>query len=276
MCLLVFAWQQHSRYRLVFAGNRDEFHDRPAAPLHWWRADQAAPDARARSDILAGRDLLAAGTWLGLSRGGRFGVVTNYRDMQRPVAGAPSRGELLTQWLSASSTPSEFAAALAPRGSDYAGFNLLLADDAEMVYASNRAGPFARRLEPGVYGLSNHLLDTPWPKLARTRKRFAEILVSAQPPLADLEQMLADRQPAADAELPATGLTPDWERMLSAPFIVDTRTGAAARYGTRCTTVVLADETSIVVRERRFDAAGRSSGMEEVSFGPIRADAARA
>ncbi len=278
MCLLVFAWQCHPSHRLIFAGNRDEFHDRPAQGLHWWQRSGEAlrsGEAQRSDDILAGRDLLAGGTWLGLSRGGRFGVVTNYRDLQRPVPGAPSRGELLTQWLRAGVSAPAFAAALEARAPEYAGFNLLLADAEQMVYASNRADPFWRVLEPGVHGLSNHLLDTAWPKLARTRARFDGLLAQAQLPLDDLERMLADREPAADSDLPSTGLTPEWERMLSAPFIVDTRPTADARYGTRCTTVVLVDRDGRTrIRERRFDATGRSSGMDEITFDPMRADAA--
>lgn len=264
MCLLVFAWQSHPRYRLIFAGNRDEFHDRPAAAMQWW---QDAPD------ILAGRDLKAGGTWLGVARtNGGFGVVTNYRDMQRPVPGAPSRGELIRQWLTSAEPPLEFAHGLEARALAYAGFNLLIADGSEMAYASNRAPQFARALPAGIYGLSNHLLDTPWPKLERTRARFTRLVSRAQPVLADLEEMLADRQPAQDSELPQTGLPPERERLLSAPFIVD------AQYGTRCTTVVLVDrEGHTVVRERRFDAAGRTTGMEDFSFAPQRqrGDAAR-
>lgn len=264
MCLLVFAWQSHPRYSLIFAGNRDEFHDRPAAAMQWW------PDAPV---ILAGRDLKAGGAWLGLSRNGRFGVVTNYRDLQRPLPGAPSRGELISQWLTSSETPLSFARGLENHALAYAGFNLLIADDDQMGYASNRAPEFVRALPAGVYGLSNHLLDTPWPKLARTRARFERIVSKADPALEQLEEILADRQPAADSELPSTGLPPERERLLSAPFIVD------AQYGTRCTTVVLIEHRgSVLVRERRFDPGGRITGMEDFSFEPQprRADAARA
>lgn len=264
MCLLVFAWQSHPRYRLIFAGNRDEFHDRPAAPMQWW-TDLPA--------ILAGRDLKAGGTWLGLSRDGRFGVVTNYRDLQRPVPGAPSRGELISGWLTADTDALTFAQRLEPRALEYAGFNLLITDHAQMAYAANRAPEFARTLAPGICGLSNHLLDTPWPKLARTRMRFGRIVSQAEPSIDELEEMLADRQPAIDSELPRTGLPLERERLLSAPFIVD------PQYGTRCTTIVLIEHRGrVVARERRFDPAGRMTGMEEFAFEPQprRADAARA
>jgi uncharacterized protein with NRDE domain len=263
MCLLVFAWNAHPRYRLIFAGNRDEFHDRAAAAMQWWSDEPS---------ILAGRDLKAGGTWLGLSRSGRFGVVTNYRDMQRPVADAPSRGGLITQWLTSTTPSRTFALDLEPRADKFAGFNLLVADEQEMTYASNRAPEFVRSLAGGIYGLSNHLLDTPWPKLERTRTHFARLVARREPALDELELMLADRQPAADDQLPHTGLPRERERLLSAPFIVD------AQYGTRCTTLVLIDRTGrTTVRERRFDSTGRSTGMEEFSFEPQRqrTDAAR-
>src|SRR4249920_3418214 len=123
MCLLVFAWNIHPRYRLIFAGNRDEFHDRPAAPMAWW------PDA---PQVLAGRDLQAGGTWLGLSARAAFGVVTNYRELQRPTPGMPSRGALITDYLNGSAAAAEFLAGLATGADHYAGFNLLLADSHEM------------------------------------------------------------------------------------------------------------------------------------------------
>src|SRR5262245_61547665 len=125
MCLLVLVWQAHPHYRLIFAGNRDEFHDRPAAPIAWWDD---------HPHILGGRDLQAGGTWLAVSSARRFGVVTNYRDMQRPLPGAPSRGALITEYLSAASGAGEFAGELEPRARDYAGFNLLIADQQAMHY----------------------------------------------------------------------------------------------------------------------------------------------
>src|SRR6185437_13292990 len=181
MCLLVVAWQAHPRYPLVVAANRDEFHERPTAPMAQW----PAPD-----DILAGRDLRANGTWLALDRHRRFGVVTNFRDLQRPQPHAPSRGGLIPQYLSEDATPAGFLAALEGNAGAYAGFNLLLADSDSLWYATNRtqqdgqdaaassvdeaAAPdarnarsgvplqFARALSPGIYGLSNQFLDTPW------------------------------------------------------------------------------------------------------------------
>lgn len=251
MCLLVLAWKHHPRYRLILAGNRDEFHDRPAAPLNWWQDDPR---------ILGGRDLKAQGTWLGVARSGRFGVVTNYRDLQAPVESAPSRGQLIPRFLTGATSPKEFLDDLRGAAPRYSGFNLLVGGTRALYYFSNR-GPAPTALAPGVYGLSNHLLDTPWPKLTRTRERFNALL--AQPEIApeDLFTMLADREQAGHGDLPSTGLPEDWERVVSAPFIVN------ERYGTRCSSVLLVERTGrTILQERRFDAAGIQSGNSRFEF----------
>lgn len=251
MCLLVLAWKHHPRYRLILAGNRDEFHDRAAAPLNWWQDDPR---------ILGGRDLKAQGTWLGVARSGRFGVVTNYRDLQAPVESAPSRGQLIPRFLTGATSPKEFLDDLRGAAPRYSGFNLLVGGTRALYYFSNR-GPAPTALAPGVYGLSNHLLDTPWPKLTRTRERFNALL--AQPEIApeDLFTMLGDREQAGHGDLPSTGLPEDWERVVSAPFIVN------ERYGTRCSSVLLVERTGrTVLQERRFDAAGIQSGNSRFEF----------
>lgn len=251
MCLLVLAWKHHPRYRLILAGNRDEFHDRAAAPLNWWQDDPR---------ILGGRDLKAQGTWLGVARSGRFGVVTNYRDLQAPVESAPSRGQLIPRFLTGATSPKEFLDDLRGAAPRYSGFNLLVGGTRALYYFSNR-GPAPTALAPGVYGLSNHLLDTPWPKLTRTRERFNALL--AQPEIApeDLFTMLGDREQAGHGDLPSTGLPEDWERVVSAPFIVN------ERYGTRCSSVLLVERTGrTILQERRFDAAGIQSGNSRFEF----------
>ncbi|HEY4645091.1 MAG TPA: NRDE family protein [Steroidobacteraceae bacterium] len=252
MCLLVFAWNVHPRYRLIFAGNRDEFHDRPAAALAWWE-DHAG--------ILGGRDLQASGTWLAVSRRGRFGVVTNYRDLQRPEPGAPSRGLLITRYLAGEPDSLQFTDQLTPEAGRFGGFNLLLADERSMAYASNRAPEVGRELAPGVYGLSNHLLDTPWPKLTLTRQRFERLIALDEPQLDGLFEMLGDRTPVADHLLPSTGVSQEWERLLSSPFIVN------ERYGTRCSTVVRIDyERHVAVQEHCFDRDGRILSTSSFEF----------
>lgn len=252
MCLLVLAWKHHPRYRLILAGNRDEFHDRPAAALNWWQDDPR---------ILAGRDLKAGGTWLGVARSGRLGVVTNYRDLQAPVDGAPTRGNLVPRFLTGATSPKEFLDDLRGAAPRYSGFNLLLGGARALYYFSNRGPNAPTALAPGVYGLSNHLLDTPWPKLHRTRERFERLLADPDVAAEDLFAMLSDRTQASDGELPSTGLPPDWERVVSAPFI------ANARYGTRCSTLLLVERNGrTILQERRFDAQGVQQGASRFEF----------
>lgn len=252
MCLLVLAWKSHPRYRLVLAGNRDEFHDRAAAPLNWWQDDPR---------ILGGRDLKGGGTWLGVARSGRFGVVTNYRDLQAPVEGAPSRGNLIPRFLTGATSPKEFLDDLRGAALRYSGFNLLVGGTRALYYFSNRGPKAPTALAPGVYGLSNHLLNTPWPKLQRTRERFTQLL--AEPDLRpdDLFAMLADREQAPVDHLPSTGLPADWERVVSSPFIVN------ERYGTRCSSLLLVERNGrTVLHERRFDFAGVQTGTSRFEF----------
>ncbi|MBW3572965.1 MAG: NRDE family protein [Gemmatimonadetes bacterium] len=225
MCLIALALDAHPSYRLVVAANRDEFYARPAAQAQWW-AD--APD------VLAGRDLREGGTWMGVTRGGRVAAVTNYRDpglAERPDA--PSRGALVADFLRGAADAEAYAHALARRAARYNGFNLLVGDEGGFFYLSNRAEG-VRRLEPGVYGLSNALLDTPWPKVQRARRAMADALAAAEGDGWDapLWDALADRVIAADDALPDTGVGAERERLLSAPFI---RTEV---YGTRASTVL--------------------------------------
>jgi uncharacterized protein with NRDE domain len=255
MCLLVLAWQAHPRYRLIVAANRDEFHERPTTPLAKWPAPE---------DILAGRDLRANGTWLGLDHRRYFGVITNFRELQRPRPEAPSRGALIPRYL-ANGSAAAFLIRLEPEASRYSAFNLLLTDSDSLWYASNRAQPFARELPPGVYGLSNQFLDTPWPKLRRVRRRFdAWLSDPANASATGLFDLLDDRATAtADEELPQTGVTPEWERVLSAPFVQH------PDYGTRCSTVLLLEPSGAgYLAERRFDSSGARTGETEFVLAP--------
>src|SRR5579864_8083982 len=220
MCLLVIGWQVHPRFSVVVVANRDEFHERAAAALGKW----APPD-----DFIAGRDLRAGGTWLGIDRRRRLGVVTNFRELQRPAPNTPSRGHLIPDFLRGSADSGTQIRSLALRGAEYSGFNLLLADTSALWYGCNRAEPFGRALAPGIYGLSNEFLDTPWPKLRRVRTHFDQWVAEAKVDPESLFAMLSDRAPAgSDDELPRTGLSIEWERALSSPFV------AHSEYGTRC------------------------------------------
>lgn len=256
MCLLVLAWKAHPRYRLVVAANRDEYHDRPAEALSRW----AAPP-----DILAGRDLRAGGTWLGVDRRRRFGVVTNFRDLMRAPPQAPSRGHLVPGYLSGAADAGGYLAGLEGEAPGYGGFNLLLADSDSLWYASNRSAPFAQALAPGVHGLSNERLNTPWPKLLRVRRGFEDWLRGAGS--AEDEQLfalLADRTPASKEELPAgDALSAEWERILSSPFV------RHEKYGTRCSTVVAIEPSgACFLAERRFDPSGACVGETRYRLSP--------
>ncbi len=254
MCLLVLAWNAHPRYRLVVAANRDEYHERPSAPLGRW------PSA---AEILAGRDLRAGGTWLGIDRRRRFGIVTNFRDLMGAPPQAPSRGGLIPRYLNGTAGPGDYLAALAPAAEAYGGFNLLLADGESLWYASNRGTPFARALSPGIHGLSNERLDTPWPKLVRVRRGFeAWLRGGGSVDDGELFALLADRAPASDEGLPSTGVSPEWERTLSSPFVLN------PSYGTRCSTLLAIEPAgACFVAERRFDPSGARSGETEYRLG---------
>lgn len=252
MCLLVLAWRCHPRFRVVVAANRDEFHARAAAPLAPW-SDLPG--------VAGGRDLQAQGAWFAVDQRQRFGMVTNFREFGRQRRSAPSRGGLIPAFLAGAAGPGEYLDTLETDAPGYAGFNLLLGDQHSLWYASNRADQFARELPPGIHGLSNEFLDTPWPKLVRVRERFTELLSRPQTDDGSLEDqlfdMLADRQTAPVENLPAGDLSPEWARKLSAPFVLD------PGYGTRCSTILTADAESLTLVERRFDAEGRISGQSE-------------
>lgn len=224
MCLILIAYRCHPGYPLLVAANRDEFHDRPTAPLAFW---DDAPQ------VLAGRDLQQSGTWMGISRNGRFAALTNYRDPSRVLPQAPSRGRLVSDYLQGSAAAEPYLARLAPQANAYNGFNLLVGDSSGLYYYSNYAGA-PQTLTPGWHGLSNRVLDTPWPKLKRGLALLRDTLERHPTPAPDdLLSVLADRTPAPDAELPQTGVALEWERWLS-PIFID-----APGYGTRSSTVLL-------------------------------------
>ena len=224
MCVLFVAVEAHPRYPLVLAGNRDEAHARPTAALARWTD---APN------VLGGRDLEAGGTWLGVTDAGRWATVTNVRDPASVYADRRSRGALVADYLRGHMAPEAYARLVQTERDAYNGFNLLVGDGADVWIASSRRD--AGRLAPGIYGLSNDTLDTPWPKLVRGRAAFAHALRSERLDPEDLLSFLADETPAPDADLPETGVGLDLERVLSPLFI------RGARYGTRASTALLLD-----------------------------------
>ena len=248
MCLISFAWRAHPDYRLILAANRDELHARPSSEAHWW------PE----SDMLAGRDLQAGGTWLAVTRSGRFATVTNYREHQRVSPGQSSRGEIVTNFAGGAAAPLQFVASVAK--ADYAGVSVLAADHENMCYASNR-GDDPRSLEPGIYGLGNASLDTPWSKIRRTKATLKSLIEADKANPTELLRMLADRTPAPRDEIEDTDLPFTLEQALSAPFIL------SDTYGTRCsTTVLIGNDGRVEFFERRFAPDGSVAGESAFRF----------
>ncbi len=249
MCLILLAVDTHPLYRLIIAANRDEFYERPTAPAAFW-AD--APD------LMAGRDLRSGGTWLGVTRTGRIAAITNYRDPRQVKPEAPSRGDLVSSFLTGSMVIEDYLQFLQREGAAYNGFSLIFGDPGRLAFFSNRDGE-PRTLEPGIHGLSNHLLDTPWPKVARGREALERVVAKGATVQAEeLFAILADRAVAADSLLPDTGVGIELERLLSPLFTV------APTYGTRSSTVILIDrENRVFFSERTFN--GRPEFVKSVT-----------
>jgi uncharacterized protein with NRDE domain len=237
MCLLVVAHQQHAQYRLIVAANRDEFHDRPALPATYWADDKT---------ILGGRDLQGGGTWLAVNRAGQFAAITNVRT-PRNITPVRSRGLIISDYLNNREPASDFISDLTKLGAGYEGFNLLASDTNSTAWYSNFSHQ-SRALAPGVYGLSNHLLDTPWPKVNRIKADFIAAQTLPEDSLVEaLFKALANEQSAPDKELPDTGISREFEKILSPIFI------SGDNYGTRCSTVILVSHSGeLTFLERRF------------------------
>ena len=225
MCLILLAWRVHPRFPLVVAGNRDEFFSRPATVAGFWKE---APH------ILAGKDLEAGGTWMGVTTAGRFAALTNYRDPAQMQTGRPSRGALVADFLAGSDSPADYLAGSAGFGAQCNGYNLLVGDGRSLWWVSNVTNE-RQELQPGIYGLSNHLLNSPWPKVGAGRTAL-EMALAALPADQALFDLLTDDRIHPDETLPQTGIGLEWERVLSAAFI---RTPAPTPvYGTRSSTVL--------------------------------------
>jgi uncharacterized protein with NRDE domain len=235
MCLIALSWQQHETYPLALWANRDEFFNRPTAPLHPWED----------SPVVAGRDLKEGGTWLGVTASGRWAAITNYRDPVNIRADVLSRGRLVQAYLESDRQPENFLNEIAAQSASYNGFNLLAGTRDDLYYFSNYE-KVVRKLSPGIYGLSNHLLDSPWPKVARIREKFSQWMADPSDTAAALEA-LSENIPAPDEQLPDTGMGIEMERLLS-PICIQ-----SAVYGTRSSTILLANldgEVSLQEKDR--------------------------
>lgn len=258
MCLALLALDAHPLYAVAIAANRDEFHARPAAPAAWWP-----------QGLLAGRDLAAGGTWLGVTRDGRFAFITNIRDPARHDPTAPSRGALVPEILADEAHPRAVLARVRASALRHNGFNLVAGSTDGFARTSNRAEG-VRELGRGVHGVSNGIADAHWPKVVRTRAALTAWCERGDASVEPLFVALADRALAPDRDLPATGVSLEWERQLSAPFIV------GERYGTRCTTVLaLGRDGNATFVERSFGPDGRQSGEVTERFTLARQRSAR-
>lgn len=250
MCLLAFALHEHEEFPFVFIGNRDELHARPTRSAHWW---QDAPD------VFGGRDLAAGGAWLGIRLDGRFAVITNYRHPGAIHEDAPSRGELVRDFLASDASAESFLERLHTDGHRYSGFNLLFGNVEQLWYFGNHAAQ-PQALASGIHGLSNHLLDTPWPKVTRS---CAALRRNLQHDLSTdaLFDILADTGIAPDDALPDTGVPLATERLLSAAKII------SPHYGTRASTVITMDRHGeIRFLEHEFSPDGSLQRQQQVRF----------
>jgi uncharacterized protein with NRDE domain len=238
MCLIFLSLNAHPDFKLIIAGNRDEFYQRQTSPAHFWED---------HPDLLAGRDLEAGGTWMGITKKGKISLVTNYRDLYNLKSDAPSRGHLVTNYLLNGDQPGEYLNIIAETGSVYNGFNLIVGNSDELHYYSNyRNG--VEKIPNGVHGLSNHLLNTPWPKVERGLVKFKTLINTSKMDASALFEALYDEELASDDKLPDTGIGLARERMLSSMFI------KSPGYGSRSTTIITVDRNNnVLFSERVYD-----------------------
>ena len=239
MCLIIFAYDVHPSYKLVLAANRDEFYDRPSASADFWKD---------YPDLLAGRDLKGKGTWLGVTRQGKFAAITNYRDPASFMFDAKSRGKLVKDFLGSKNNAEEFIKKISRQDAKYNGYNLILQDSGAFYYYSNR-GVEKQKITVGIHGLSNHLLNTPWPKVVRGKKLMKEALKSKRAAMEEaLFALLSDRRFPPPEKLPSTGVDKEWEKVLSPIFI------KSPHYGTRSSTVLLIGKNRrVTFIEKNYD-----------------------
>lgn len=239
MCLIAWNWQPHSTTPLVLIANRDEFYARAALPLHWWDGDT----------VLAGKDLQAGGTWLGVSRSGKLAALTNYRAATPPRTDTPSRGELVAEFLQSDADAAQFLQALAPRAGDYNPFNLLVFDGTQLLGLESRNAQVIS-MAPGVGAVSNADFQTPWPKLTRLTARLQSAVNAGETDTPSLLTLLHDRSMPADAALPHTGIPLALERALSPAFI------STPSYGTRACSVIQFQQAAVEFTEQSHGDAG--------------------
>ncbi|MEX0890341.1 MAG: NRDE family protein [Balneolaceae bacterium] len=250
MCLIVFSYKQHPEYDLIFAANRDEFYRRPTKAAHFWQE---------HPQVLAGKDLQAGGTWMGITKSGAFSAITNYRDFSMMKENPPSRGHLVLDYLVDGSSAESYLNRVDRNADRYNGFNLLVGTIDELRYYSNKRKEQVR-LNPGLYGLSNHLLNTPWPKVERARKELQLAMENGELTEERLIELLKNEERAPEDLLPQTGLPTELERAVSSVFI------KTEMYGTRASTILLIDKDGHVTFTERQYKPEKEEGEETSRF----------
>jgi uncharacterized protein with NRDE domain len=244
MCLIFFAYKSHPDFNLVLAANRDEFLNRPSAKLSKW------------DGIYGGQDLKSGGTWLGITENGKFCAITNIRSLEQ-IENAPSRGDIVKNYLTCDDLPNDYLSDLMNDSDIYNGFNLVLGDRASCFHFNNKERKI-NKLQPGVYGLSNATLNTPWPKLSKGKKRFEELMKKSSFNKDEYFNLLRDDSKPPAAELPETGVGLEWEKILSSIHI------ESESYGTRCASLIAMGDREVNFYERTFDKGGE--GDTNVTF----------
>tara|TARA_R110002124_G_scaffold134129_1_gene296760 strand:+ start:10714 stop:11496 length:783 start_codon:yes stop_codon:yes gene_type:complete len=252
MCLIVFSYKTHPTYKLILAANRDELYERPTRAAQFWN-EEGFPD------ILAGKDLKANGTWMGISKSGKWGALTNYRDPKNIKENAPTRGRLVLDFLKSEVSGKEYVSEVKNEAKEYNGFNLLLGEKDKLLHYSNESDQITE-VSPGVHGVSNALLDTSWPKIDQAKQELKKVTSSEKFDKEELFQILKNPEKAPDDKLPSTGIPYEWEKAISSIFI------KTDNYGTLCSTLLLIDyDGNAAFTERRYDAES-SEIVEENTF----------
>lgn len=250
MCLIVFSWKNHPKYDLIVTANRDEFLERPTLPAQWWEENPS---------VLAGKDLIGKGTWLGITKERKFAALTNYRDIKRLKSEAPTRGLLTADFLNRDISPSDYLDSLTEIADQYNGFNLLVGDQESLWYFNN-VNFEKRQLTPGNYGLSNGLLDDSWPKVTKSKSLFEQAVGQGELTTQGLIELMLDSEVYPDSTLPETGLPLDKERGVSAIFIM------MENYGTRCTTAILSSHEKTLFSERTYELPNQQANEVRIEF----------
>ncbi len=251
MCLIVFALNHNPNYKFIFAANRDEFYNRPASPAKFWDV---------YPNLLAGKDLKEGGTWMGVTKQGSFAAITNYRDLHNLKLNAPTRGNLVKDFLINDSSIESFSNNLISNGKNYNGFNLLFGNFDNLFFFSNYWNAI-QKIENGIHGLSNHLLDTNWFKVVKSKNIFEQTIKKENFSSEDIFEILSDTSLSPDDELPDTGLDYEKEKMISSIFI------KTPEYGTRCSTVITVDKNNFVnFNERTFSQSSENYSEAKFQF----------